>query len=181
MRLFVLFLGANDAVLAGRGNQHTPLPQYKTNLKLLLNMVREAFPKTKLLIMTPPAFHPGHWEAHRKNQGRVLDRDTAVTREYAQACIQIGQDMGVPVVDLHTAMDEFAGSSSQPEQAYWDRMSELLIDGLHFSKEGNALVFQQLKSAIAKNYPELDSQAMRMKFPYHGDVDVTRLQDCIKM
>lgn len=65
------------------------------------------------------------WQAHCESRGRPLDRLASVTALYRQACLEVGQQTGVPVADLWAAM-------GGPEGAL---AGALLEDGLHFSKQ----------------------------------------------
>ena len=71
------------------------------------------------------------------------ERTNAVAGEYARAVKRIGEDLGIPVVDLWTNLQ------MQPLwQAY-------LSDGLHFTSAGNAIVYQLVQAKINEALPHL--------------------------
>ncbi|KAJ2861079.1 isoamyl acetate-hydrolyzing esterase [Coemansia erecta] len=111
VRLCILFFGANDAA-DPRDSRHTPLKEYPENLRYIVNMLRSPesphySPDTRILIVTPPAVgdkmseewfkHRGWWYGPQKN---------AVTKVYAEAAIKVAEDMGLPYVDMWTAVEQ---------------------------------------------------------------------------
>ncbi|KAG5189159.1 SGNH hydrolase-type esterase domain-containing protein [Tribonema minus] len=175
--LVTVFLGINDAVLPGE-KQHVPLPEYRANMNAIVNHLRTAYPDAakrlmvpsqcpsapfcvQLVLIAPAPVHLGKWEAHRAKQGRPLDRSQEHTLQYARACLALARDMGVPAVDLHTAL----GSGDQ------ELADKYLHDGLHLSAEGNAVLFTELQRTILAAYPHLDPDTMKMQAPWHGHVD----------
>jgi hypothetical protein len=117
-------LGANDAVLPGRP-QHVSLDRYRSNLSKLVRMVTDPAspyhsPDTRLVLITPPPIVPASWRAHCINMWRqngsqgpepLEDRDPKVTKQYAEACIEVAKAEGVEVVDAWTSIVEAAGGS----------------------------------------------------------------------
>eukprot|EP00611_Tribonema_gayanum_P026223 TRINITY_DN6178_c0_g1_i1.p1 TRINITY_DN6178_c0_g1~~TRINITY_DN6178_c0_g1_i1.p1 ORF type:complete len:281 (-),score=98.44 TRINITY_DN6178_c0_g1_i1:605-1447(-) len=158
--LVTVFLGINDAVLPGE-KQHVPLPEYRANMNSIVNHLRTAYPDAALVLIAPAPVHLGKWEAHRAKQGRQLDRSQEHTLQYARACLALAHDMGVPAVDLHTAL---GGGDQELADKY-------LHDGLHLSAEGNAVLFKELQRTILAAYPHLDPETMKMQAPWHGHVD----------
>ena len=74
---------------------------------------------------------------------KVPERTNAVAGEYARAVKRIGEDFGIPVVDLWTNIQ------MQPLwQAY-------LSDGLHFTSAGNAIVYHLVQAKINEALPHL--------------------------
>ncbi|KAG7030909.1 GDSL esterase/lipase [Cucurbita argyrosperma subsp. argyrosperma] len=51
-----VFFGANDAtILGGRlGRLHVPVEEYKDNLKTIVNHLKECYPTTLVVLITPP-------------------------------------------------------------------------------------------------------------------------------
>ncbi len=74
---------------------------------------------------------------------RLPERTNAVAGEYAKAVKQLGEELGIPVVDL------WSNIQMQPLwQAY-------LSDGLHFTSTGNAAVYHLVQAKINEALPQL--------------------------
>ena len=74
---------------------------------------------------------------------RLPERTNAVAGEYAKAVKQLGEELGIPVVDL------WSNIQMQPLwQAY-------LSDGLHFTSTGNAAVYHLVQAKINEALPHL--------------------------
>ena len=72
------------------------------------------------------------------------ERTNDFTREYANAVVELGQEVQLPVLDLWTLMQQ---------QPSWQE--ELLCDGLHFTQAGNRFVYKHLGRLINKAFPDL--------------------------
>ena len=59
-------------------------------------------------------------------------------------CISVAKSKGVPAVDLWSGF-----------QQHQDWRTGLLNDGLHFTPEGNRVVFNLLTSIMDKEFPQL--------------------------
>ncbi|KAI1308233.1 Isoamyl acetate-hydrolyzing esterase 1 -like protein [Halotydeus destructor] len=138
---FVICLGANDCALEECiSGQHVPLDEYKANLKDIVSyVVGKGLTRDKIIFMTPPKFYGekfAHWyKMEFPENFKVtgpLKRSDEQTALYAQACVQVGQELGVDTVNLH---DIFSHDS---------RGEALLVDGIHFSAEGSKLLFEHL-------------------------------------
>lgn len=73
-----------------------------------------------------------------------LDRCSEYTMKYANACKAVGKELSVPVVDLFEGMQ---GPVS------WG--PKLFNDGLHFTPDGQRMVFHLLLDCINQNYPHI--------------------------
>ncbi|ETV96037.1 hypothetical protein, variant [Aphanomyces invadans] len=130
--LFTLFLGANDCALDQYTPPHVPLAQYQTNLESIVLALQSAFPASAILLITPPSVDDILLAQYRSN---------ARTGAYAAACIALGKQMNIPVVDLWTPTRH--------------RVTTLLKDGIHFNREGNIVVHEIITAAIEDNFPML--------------------------
>ncbi|CAG8467438.1 2490_t:CDS:2, partial [Acaulospora colombiana] len=98
--LMTIFFGANDSVMESF-NQRVELDRYKENLIQMVNMVKHPNSQspdhfqTRVILITPP---PLDEEAWRIARGNVLDRKSDLTRQYALACVQVAQELDVPVI-----------------------------------------------------------------------------------
>lgn len=91
-------------------------------------------PETRFLLITPPPVDAAVRAADllSRDPPRVPDRDVEVTRQFAEAVKQVGAQLGVPVVDCWTAINDAA----QREGG----LDKYMADGLHLTAEGYKLV-----------------------------------------
>lgn len=90
------------------------------------------------------------------------ERTNANTQKYVEACKAAGAELGVPVLDIWTKMQE------QPE---WE--TEYLSDGLHLTPAGNQFLFDNLQELINVSVPQL-------KY-VHCLLPVVEISGCYKM
>ena len=146
-RIVTVFFGANDAALIDgvSPDKHVPVAQYGENLKRIVEMIREQTDDVKphiILIAPPPVV-------------REEDRNDATSAKYSAECVRVAAELAVPVVDVRSAM--LADGS-------WERF---LSDGLHLSKEGNAVVFRELVRTIEATC-DLTPTKLPMHHPHHS-------------
>uniref|UniRef100_A0A0K3CH77 BY PROTMAP: gi/472587638/gb/EMS25134.1/ GDSL Lipase/Acylhydrolase family protein [Rhodosporidium toruloides NP11] gi/647398689/emb/CDR42834.1/ RHTO0S07e04610g1_1 [Rhodosporidium toruloides] n=1 Tax=Rhodotorula toruloides TaxID=5286 RepID=A0A0K3CH77_RHOTO len=171
-QIMTIWFGANDATLEGE-LQHVPLPRFRDNLRQIVSLVRDPSsshysPETSIILITPPPFHPESWldERERRQLPRVHDRDPENTKRYAEEVKSLGQELGVPVVDAWSAVMREA---SKPEVGL-GKLSSFFTDGLHLNAQSYAYIVKELKSVVAKNYPEKHWEKLPMLYPYWRDV-----------
>ncbi|KAJ3380501.1 hypothetical protein HDU92_005944 [Lobulomyces angularis] len=140
VKLFTIFFGANDAVVDPSGSQHVSVSDYKVNLVKIVDMVKSNIPNSKILLISPPPTE------------RVEERTFENTLKYKNACLEVAKDNNICVFDTWTAFNNVP-------------LSEVLSDGLHFSKKGGELFFRSLKKVIAKEFPELCADNLAYKYP----------------
>ena len=131
----VIWLGANDAALAGGDSaaQHVPLEEYKSNLRDILQSIRGLPKAPPCLLVTPPAVDD---EARMRFTGAPTpERTLEMSKQYAQACKSVACETHTKVCDmwLHTSTQA---------------LPELLSDGLHFSPEGEKFVYGILSREV---------------------------------
>lgn len=135
VRLMTIWLGCNDACPLP-SIQHVPMDRFKENLKTLVSMITDQSsqfysPDTKIILITPPPLSAEQWTATRAalDPPKGLDRYTEVTATYAEAVIDVGKEIGVPVTDIFKPMWEAAEKSEKKLEKY-------LLDGLHLNGAG---------------------------------------------
>lgn len=125
---FLIGFGANDSALSDglHSRHHVPLQEYTTNLKRMIQLIQSWNTKLNVAvaILTPPPCNTEIQSKSRDNEN--------VTRSYANSCIQVANDMKVPVVNVWKGMQQ--GS----EQWKIDYLS----DGLHLTPSGNYRLYQ---------------------------------------
>ncbi|ETI50624.1 hypothetical protein F441_05858 [Phytophthora nicotianae CJ01A1] len=156
--LITVWFGANDAALASGydSETHVPIADYKENLEKIVRQFSTVAPRADILLITPPHVNDSARAEIAKGQNGTIDRTNAMAKKYAQACIEAGTSIGVPVLDLNSyfnAMNETA------------RDALLISDGLHFNSSGNQEVYKQLKSKIEEVFPSLAAKLKRWQFP----------------
>lgn len=153
-----LWLGANDAAMPERGSkqQHVPLSVFTSNLDKMVAKMKAAHIARLVLITPPPVYDEGRVLHQQQRMGTSdpvdPDRTNAFTAQYAEAVRQLGGKHHLPVLDLHSELQKVEG---------WQ--TGLLMDGLHFTPEGQALVGQLLIGLLGSKFPELSLE----KLPNH--------------
>ncbi|KAF4553408.1 GDSL-like Lipase/Acylhydrolase-like protein 1 [Elsinoe fawcettii] len=184
IRLFVIFLGANDARLAGTPpiDQCVSLPEYVDNLKSILDHEKIAAHKPRFLLITPPPIDERLCEVTDREKGFPMSRRSAAhTAAYAQAVGQLGRERSIPVVDLWSAFLKASGYDT-----VWDgkaelpgsknlevneKLRQLLSDGLHFTAQAYKVMFEEVMETIKAEMPELSPENLHMVFPEWKDED----------
>ncbi|KAJ2617227.1 isoamyl acetate-hydrolyzing esterase [Coemansia sp. RSA 1365] len=119
--LCFIFFGANDACYAPC-EHHVPLTTFYKNLRTLVSLLRNPdsqyySPKTRILLITPPPVGDRMWEEHTKHTGWVPDRKNNITKTYADAVIDVAKELGLPYVDLWSAIENLIhGAPSRTQQ-----------------------------------------------------------------
>jgi isoamyl acetate esterase len=101
-RIKTVLLGANDATcITANSGFHVPLNEYKENLEAILSHSAVAAQNCRIVLITPPPIDEYQHEMKDKAAGRPgLTRFSHLAKEYAEACRQVGESAGVPVLDL---------------------------------------------------------------------------------
>ena len=76
----------------------------------------------------------------------VPERSNANTQQYAEACVDTGQALDVPVLDMFTQL---------PDRNSSDWAHRWLSDGLHFSPSGQRRVFELVSQSISSHFADL--------------------------
>lgn len=108
------------------------MEQYSSNLKDIVKLIRTEYPVAKCILITPSTVDPqtaSIWE-------QKLDIPSALrslrlpgnTLQYVEACVEVGRQLDVPVIDCFAAHTEaMEGGVS---------ISDLFSDGVHYSAAG---------------------------------------------
>ncbi|KAE9042795.1 hypothetical protein PR003_g3622 [Phytophthora rubi] len=164
--LITIWFGANDAALATgySSEEHVPIEDYNENLKKIVSGFWSAAPTAGILLITPPHVNDAARAKLAVAVNGSIDRTNAMTKKYAQACVETGASIGVPVLDLNS---------------YFNAMNEttrdalLISDGLHFNSSGNELVYEQLTEKIAAVFPSLDAKLKVWQFPGYSEYEAS--------
>lgn len=206
VRFLLIAFGANDArlpvsVTGGAGpDQHVSLQKFSQNLRRMVEHpgVR-AHEGVRVILATPPPVDErkglaADAERFPGTMGRVVRRKAGVTAAYAQAVRLVGEEMGVPVLDIHRAMlvrcghdptaanQPVADAAPDPELPDADARHDVpipgsldapvsltlqgfLSDGLHFTGAAYELLYGELMGLIAREWPEQMPDRLPMRLP----------------
>ncbi|PFX28179.1 Isoamyl acetate-hydrolyzing esterase 1-like [Stylophora pistillata] len=151
----IVLLGSNDAVCNETDPRGLTVEQYTTNLTdILMQFMNDGIEASQLVLLTPPAVVDNKYKKFCAELDVPVSLCDGQVKCFAEKCVDVGKKLGVEVVDLYKL---FHG------QPNWE---SFLSDGLHFSKEGNQFVAQQV-------IPVLDTKLgkLPMIFPDWKDVD----------
>ncbi|RKP13921.1 SGNH hydrolase-type esterase domain-containing protein [Piptocephalis cylindrospora] len=167
--LVIVFLGANDSVLAPN-TQHTPLEKYKKNLEEMYHTVKRHSSYTRFLLIAPPPFNDGAWEETCAMKGRSRDRDPEQTALYSRACLEVACELSVPVVDLWNIFTQ----DPRPPQ-------DLFSDGLHMTRSGNRVILAAVVDMIKRTWPDLDPLTLPPILSHWSSVNLDNLEDAMQL
>jgi lysophospholipase L1-like esterase len=154
VKISTVFFGTNDAVLGGL--QHVDLEIYKTNIKKMIELLKEK--DIKVVIITPGFHDPVQWE--KKQQGLVpFPRTTENNKVYAEALKHIAKEANVALVDN---IELFAKYDKEHNGSALD---DLLVDGVHYTGKAYKLLYDELNAQITKWYPELLPESLPFDVP----------------
>lgn len=174
--LAILFFGANDAALPGRGSgrQHVPLGEYEKALEAIARGLLAAAPDGgagagALVVAAPPPVDEQARVLAKPEFGGVPERTDAVAREYADAAGRVAARLAaerapVAFLDTHAAF-----SARGPDgPTGW---KALLSDGLHFGPAGEEAFYDALVDAVDKAFPSLSKTSLPYDVAEWFDID----------
>ena len=133
-----VFFGANDACLPGsHTDQHVPLEFFKQNLIDILKHSSVIAQKPRLILVTPPPVNEYQLEEWGLREGITKPVRTAeYTKRYADATREIGDELGVTVLDIWSIFMKMTGwQDGEPlvgskKVARSEILENLLVDGM---------------------------------------------------
>ncbi|CAD6565840.1 MAG: hypothetical protein ASARMPREDX12_006792 [Alectoria sarmentosa] len=172
LRFMTVFFGANDACLPGSATgQHVPLNEYKKNLRDILEHSSVVAQKPRLILLTPPPVNEYQMEVAELFRGYKDRLRTAEhTKEYADACRQVGAEVGVVVLDVWSIFMAKAGwKEGEPligskKLARNEVLEKLLVDGLHFRPDAYRLLYDSMMDLIQNEWPDQAPDSLRFIF-----------------
>lgn len=189
-----MFFGANDACLAGSpSKQGVPIDIYAQNLKDILMQPQVLAHSPRLILITPPPINEYQLEEADRTRGYVEGQRTAKnTRAYAIACKEVGQELGVTVLDLWSVMmsrvgwnegDKLVGSKEVPRSGPLESMlsdgdsmaqteAVLNVDedpGLHFRPQAYTVLYESLMELIVQKWPDRTPASTPFRFASWAD------------
>lgn len=185
VRLLVIWYGANDSRLPdtpGDPQQHIPLNEYTQNLRAMLAHpdVRGQEGMRIVLITPPPVDERSGLENDQKgnpNNGDVIRRKARVTKQYAEAVLEVGKETGTVTLDLWARMIERAGGgvvdpepTGSIDMPLNEDLRKYLYDGLHLSPEGYRVLYEEFMELLKREWPDMDADKMPFVMPRWDDV-----------
>ncbi|KAK5734466.1 hypothetical protein LTS12_026705 [Elasticomyces elasticus] len=181
VKFLLIMFGADDARSLGSPSgpdQSVGVEDFQRNLRYMV-----CDPSVKahgenvhiILVTTPPVDERKCMEndqAEYPNLGQTPRRTAANTAFHAQAVRDLGEETGVPVLDIHRAMLALTGHDhlSVPlpgsmEAATNATLQSFLVDGFNFSGEGYRLLFTELMVLIEREWPEAMPNNLPLRLP----------------
>jgi len=184
IRFLVVFFGANDSALAGAPNkQHIPLDEYKANIEKIVTHPQIVAHKPRIILVAPAPVNEHLWWPRDQNSGYPsVTRVAATTKEYADAVVEVGAKLDIPVINLWKAFMEKADFKIDSwkvgdllpgslEATPNDALAELMYDGIHFGPVGYDVLFHEMMRLIAKTWPDQTPQELPMPLPVWNDLE----------
>ncbi|KAL8775298.1 MAG: hypothetical protein Q9209_000305 [Squamulea sp. 1 TL-2023] len=188
----MIFFGSNDACLPGSDyGQHVPLDLYRQSLRGIVQHPSVTIQKPRLILVTPPPIEEYTLEVAEAAKGIPGVRRTAeYTMQYAEACKEVGQGLGLVVLDLWSIFMNAAGyepgkplpGSKKTEKS--PVLNRLLSDGrvfpfismvsntetkwtgLHFTPEAYKVLFESTMNVIRREWPEQSPDKLQFVHPW---------------
>ena len=163
-----ILLGSNDSVPASSvTGQHVPVDEYRKNLVAMLNhLTSKGIDKDKIILITPPHMHQTIFKAWSFEQNRPIIPETWEKDliKYVDACRSVAKEMNISLLDLYKIF-----------MAVKDNNEKLFNDGLHLSRDGGQLLYDNLLPLITERVVRITGKPLTdqsMQYPYWRDVDV---------
>ncbi|KAG0204957.1 hypothetical protein BGX28_003258 [Mortierella sp. GBA30] len=171
LNLVIIALGTDDASFPNT-RQHVAVDAYKDNLKSIIQSIRfpdspNFSPHTQLILVTPAPVEDVMWETSLKAINQTMDRSSNVTKEYAQACAEVGQDLNIPVVDLWSDIQCQVDGSCELHES--NQLQDYFMDGLHLRRMGNEVLYKGIMNAVARHSPQLHPTCWPAVFPGYAE------------
>ena len=138
-----IFFGANDSSLPHAPNkQHIPIDEFTANIKAIVSHPQIRAHAPRITLVAPPPINEHLWWPRDQSNGYTsVSRLAATTKIYADAVVELGAELGIPVVNLWKAFmsrtdfnfdawklgDDVPGSLGLAQN---DALVELMYDGM---------------------------------------------------
>ncbi|KAL7469350.1 hypothetical protein ACHAXS_009608 [Conticribra weissflogii] len=163
---FLIGYGANDSCLAdgAHSRHHVAVEEYSSNLKQMVELIQSwkdpSISDTIAVgLVTPPPCDTDIQSKSRDNEN--------MTKLYAEECIKVANELGIPVVDLWNGMqlpirddDALRDEMIKKEEEAFVKNSKwksvYLSDGLHLTPMGNYRMYQLVVEILDRPRDESD-------------------------
>ncbi|KAI3676257.1 hypothetical protein L1987_85861 [Smallanthus sonchifolius] len=151
--LVLVYFGGNDSVLPHPEglNPHVSLPEYVENMRTIATHLQSLSEKTRVVFLTAPPIN----EAQLLEVLGIEDHDNEHRQKYADACVELCQEIGIKCIDLFHAFSE-----------HDDWMETAFTDGMHLSAAGSRIVAREILKVLkeAQWEPSLHWEALPSEF-----------------
>ncbi|KAJ3076951.1 Signal peptidase complex catalytic subunit S11C [Podochytrium sp. JEL0797] len=159
IKLVTVLIGTNDFTVP-EAYVHVGVETYKTKLLEILETVSALAPVAKIVVMTPPPLGA-------KRGGNYWIENARI---YRDACSEVVTGLVESRKWKHVALlnlwDAFLPGLPYDDEAFDPAVgAHLFSDGLHFSAEGNRVVFDAAMETVRVNWPEVHSSRVGFKYP----------------
>lgn len=98
----VVFFGANDSALPDAPNkQHIPLDEYKDNIEKIVTHPQIVAHNPRIILVAPAPVNEHLWWPRDQIKGYpTVTRVASNTKKYAEAAVEMGAKLNLPVVNL---------------------------------------------------------------------------------
>lgn len=139
VEIFIPFFGHND-VWKEPYPAHVPVEEFESNMRGIVNyLIDNGLGKEKIILITPTWYHDKSFQVYLKEiKMPPLSKDLESAREYTDVILRIATEMDITVLDF------FEISLKQ------EPLEEIFCDGIHYSRKGARLMYQNLIPLIEK-------------------------------
>lgn len=151
--LFVtILLGSNDSCIPDQAeSRNVPISEYTINLREIINYVlAQGIAPERIILITPPPVDEVREEEICKTRRHTND----LTKIYAETVTALAAEAGTKLIHLYAQMMSIPNWKS------------FLSDGLHLSRDGNQLLYEEVNKLIAPVVAATSSC-----FPPYTDID----------
>lgn len=141
---FVMFIGHNDCWDPILAPQATKVDEFEANMRSMVeHLLTNGLEAKDIIIVTPTWYDFESWRESRMRQSKPLVTKTLEDAKiFAEASSRVGRDSKIEVIDFfHTSLG-------------YEKLAELFIDGVHLSKTGAKLFYNQVWPEIKKKIEE---------------------------
>lgn len=147
-KLMTLFFGTNDAFATKQG---IPLSKYSENIDQMVKLAKSHH--IKVIVISPAVHNPA-----KLAEGEPYCPPGA-NEKYMMAAKAVAEANDVGFIDLYTKVRDSDQS-----------LDELIFDGIHLSKKGYKILYEELLKEISSRYPELSHEKIPEWLPQFQDL-----------
>ncbi|GMN41302.1 hypothetical protein TIFTF001_010528 [Ficus carica] len=163
--LVIVYFGGNDSMgshSSGLG-PHVPLSEYIENMRKIARHLQSLSDCIRIIFLTCPPVDEEKVRGKTSEIFSELVRTNELCGQYSEACIKVGEETGVKVIDLFNAF-----------QRRDDWVNACFTDGIHLSAEGSNIVVEEILKVLknAQWKPCLHWKSMPTEFAEDSSYDL---------
>lgn len=139
VEIFIPFFGHNDS-WAYEYPPHLPLDNYEANMRSIVKyLLDNGLEKSKIILITPTWYHHETCQEYMKEANLPpIQKGFDDAKQYSDVILRIGKDNEIYVLDFFDI------------SAKYEPLKEMFCDGIHYSRVGAKLLFDNLMPIIEK-------------------------------